>query len=737
MPSPSRCLVAILLATTATVGTARSQNDECSTAIPITAGSHPFDTLSATPSPEPWSCAAGGGPDLWYEFTATSTNPVRFNTCVGATFDSALEVFQGDCGSLVSIACDDAACGLGAVVTAQPAAAGDVFLVRVGGWNGSAGPGTLTVTELAPVANDECSSPTPIALGVTPFSNAGATASTAQWPCLPPMFTRPDTWYEYVATSSRTVRVDVTTTSSFTALSATGGTCASPTVLGCVISGSTPNDSQALVFQPSGPGDVITIRIGDLVFEDGTGTITVQELDPVTNDECTSPVPLVPDVPTPFQTFTATPSSGGFTCAMNVGADVWFSYVATDPNVSLLVEACGSSLDTVLEAYEGPCTALVPLACSDDQVFCGGFLQSRLRVLDPVPGRTYTFRVGGVFQTSGDGEILLREEPPAVQGCVVNPGFETGDLAGWTFSDFANPVIPPLAVPAGFNPGFGFAPSAPTEGTFSLVHGFDAIGPDSLVLSQVVTVDASMTPLTFDWRAAWDMLTVPGSTQDRTFDVVVRDEATNAELARTRLLTAGAGTQNPGTGTTRAVVDLAAFLGQTVRVELEWFVPEAFTGPAFFELDNVLCPAQGGAIGTVYCAPAATNSTGVPGRVRAFGSPVAADGVLTLSADDLPPRSFGFFLVSRTQDTVVGPGGSLGTLCLGGDVGRYVQPGQVENSGADGTLQLVLDLSSIPQSTGAVQVTSGDTWNFQAWYRDAQNGVPVSNLTDATSVDFQ
>ncbi|MEM9379189.1 MAG: hypothetical protein AAGB93_04495 [Planctomycetota bacterium] len=734
---PSRSLAALLLLGGVTLDTARSQNDECASALPISSGSHPFDTRAATPSPEPWPCAASGGPDLWFEYTAASTNPVRFNTCVDAFYDSALELFEGTCGSGTSIDCDSAACGLGAVVTAHPSAAGDVFLVRVGGYGGAAGPGTLTVTELAPVANDECATPSPIGLGVTPFSNAGSTASAAPWPCLPPTFLRPDTWYEFVAVSGRPVRVDVTTTGSFTAVSATTGPCGAQVPLGCVLSGSGPNESQALVFQPSGPGEVISIRIGDLVFEDGVGTIRVEELDPTTNDECSAPAPLVPDVPTPFATFTASPSPGTYGCAMGVGPDVWFSYVATDPNVSLLVETCGSSLNTVLEAYEGPCDALVPIACSDDQVFCGGSLQSRLRVLDPVPGTTYTFRVGGAFGEIGDGEIVLREEPPAALGCVVNPGFETGDLAGWTVSDFANPVIPALATTAGFDPGFGFAPTAPTEGVFSVVHGFDAIGPDSLVLSQVVTVDPSLTPLTFDWRAAWDMQSIPGSTLDRTFDVVVRDETTGAELSRERLLTAGAGTQNPGTGTARAIVDLAAYLGQTVRVELEWYVPEAFTGPAIFELDNVLCPAQGGDIGTAYCAPAATNSTGVPGHVRAFGSPVASDGILSLFASDLPARSFGFFLVSRTQDVVAQPGGSVGTLCLGGDVGRYVAPGQVANSGPDGTLQLSLDLSNVPQSTGGVQVSAGDTWNFQAWYRDARNGVPVSNLTGATSVDFQ
>ncbi len=32
-------------------------------------------------------------------------------------------------------------------------------------------------------------------------------------------------------------------------------------------------------------------------------------------------------------------------------------------------------------------------------------------------------------------------------------------------------------------------------------------------------------------------------------------------------------------------------------------------------------------------------------------------------------------------------------------------------------------------------MSSGDTWNFQCWYRD-NNPVPTSNFTDAVSVTF-
>ena len=93
------------------------------------------------------------------------------------------------------------------------------------------------------------------------------------------------------------------------------------------------------------------------------------------------------------------------------------------------------------------------------------------------------------------------------------------------------------------------------------------------------------------------------ATIDRTFDVVVRDPSTGAQLQSFNLLTATANTTLLDTGPMTGSVDLAAFLGQTVTVSFEWTIPEAFTGPAHFQLDNITCPA-GGSFGLNFCGPA-------------------------------------------------------------------------------------------------------------------------------------
>jgi hypothetical protein len=83
------------------------------------------------------------------------------------------------------------------------------------------------------------------------------------------------------------------------------------------------------------------------------------------------------------------------------------------------------------------------------------------------------------------------------------------------------------------------------------------------------------------------------------------------------------------------------------------------------------------------------------------------------------------------------PGGSQGNLCLGGSIGRYVGPGQIQQSGSTGTVSLAIDLAQHPTPTGLVGVLPGETWNFQCWYRDAVGGMATSNFSDGYEVTFQ
>ncbi len=131
------------------------------------------------------------------------------------------------------------------------------------------------------------------------------------------------------------------------------------------------------------------------------------------------------------------------------------------------------------------------------------------------------------------------------------------------------------------------------------------------------------------------------------------------------------------------------------------------------------------------CAVTA-NSTGAPGRLTFTGSTYLAANQLTAVAAGLPLNSFGYLNVSRSSGFVANPGGSLGNLCLGAPVGRYVD--QVRSSGATGTIETSIDLLALPRPTGPVAAQVGETWRFQLWHRDAGPQGPSSNWTAARAV---
>ncbi len=152
--------------------------------------------------------------------------------------------------------------------------------------------------------------------------------------------------------------------------------------------------------------------------------------------------------------------------------------------------------------------------------------------------------------------------------------------------------------------------------------------------------------------------------------------------------------------------------------------------------DNLTVTTAGaGPLGTIYCA-ANVNSTGAAATMSAAGSAVAADNLITLTCSSMPTNSFAFMITGQTQGFVPNPGGSSGNLCLGGSIGRYVGPGQVQNSGGLGEVSLGLDLTQHPTPTGFVAVQPGETWNFSTWFRDSSPAGPTSNFSDGYSILF-
>jgi len=158
------------------------------------------------------------------------------------------------------------------------------------------------------------------------------------------------------------------------------------------------------------------------------------------------------------------------------------------------------------------------------------------------------------------------------------------------------------------------------------------------------------------------------------------------------------------------------------KAELALFVP----GTPSELAGDVIAP---GALFVDYCV-ANPNSTGAPAVISAVGSPAIEQAELSFAVDDLPLSSFGYMLMSQTQDFVANFGGSQGNLCLGSPLHRFSM--NVLDSGTTGSVSFTLDFQHLPNG---VQFQPGETWNFQYWYRDV-DPQPTSNTTGGLSVTF-
>ena len=145
--------LALLLA-----GGAFAQSDNCGNATQINGyGTFSFNNSNASDSS--YSPCAGLGRDVFWAWTAPSTENVSFNTC-GSSFDTVLAVYDGGgCPNGGAISCNDDDCSLQSSVSIS-AVAGQTYLVQVGSWNGgSGGSGTLDVSAGGSGGSGGCTNP--------------------------------------------------------------------------------------------------------------------------------------------------------------------------------------------------------------------------------------------------------------------------------------------------------------------------------------------------------------------------------------------------------------------------------------------------------------------------------------------------------------------------------------------------------------------------------------------------
>ena len=191
----------------------------------------------------------------------------------------------------------------------------------------------------------------------------------------------------------------------------------------------------------------------------------------------------------------------------------------------------------------------------------------------------------------------------------------------------------------------------------------------------------------------------------------------------------------------------AYWFGDAVSIDLSNLAASGVgpvqSGNAVFLLDAI----GGGSsiIGTPFCDPALTNSTGASTSLRAVPTAGIGSGVRLLASAG-PPTQFGYMLIGGSTSTGVQI--SQGLLCLGtaGGLGRYNLTGTVMNSlgrfDASGAFENLTGTSAsglgfdVPMTlpfAGSPTIQAGATWNFQLWHRESAG---QSNFSNGLTVVF-
>jgi len=142
------------------IASAQTYGDECSDERPAFLGATSFDTTkmsTSLPEPDDAICADSflnwaASPDCWFMFVASSTGVHSFSTCDSNSYDTSMVLYEGNCTTQVACNGDDS---VGDVICQSyfskieySLVAGQRYFVRLGGYSGAVGIGTLRIENI-------------------------------------------------------------------------------------------------------------------------------------------------------------------------------------------------------------------------------------------------------------------------------------------------------------------------------------------------------------------------------------------------------------------------------------------------------------------------------------------------------------------------------------------------------------------------------------------------------------
>lgn len=348
----------------------------------------------------------------WFSFEATNTSAtVAFCDMaqVDTGDDSIVAIYEGTCGGLVEIGCNDDACGfsglLSEVVLVDALTVGDTYYIQALSYS-DADLGTyqftLTCDTVVAAANDACDDAISLACGSSTVIDTTGALAAAESPVScgfgggQPVGTL---WYSFEATANAATVSTCNTAEGDSLFAVYEGTCAGLVEIGCAEDGCGGSGLLGETIALTNVGDTYYIQIGTFSAASAgeyTLDITCEEVVFAANDDCDGAIDVACGSTTTVDLNDAAPGYNGTPggCYFGGGAtatnSLWYSFMATE--TAAIVSTCdstdASATDSVLQVYEGTCGGLVEVACGEDGCGPNGLLSSAV-VNDLTVGDTY------------------------------------------------------------------------------------------------------------------------------------------------------------------------------------------------------------------------------------------------------------------------------------------------------------------------------------------------------------
>ncbi|MCP5021382.1 MAG: hypothetical protein GY930_06360 [bacterium] len=416
-------------------------------------------------------------------------------------------------------------------------------------------------------------------------------------------------------------------------------------------------------------------------------------------DECATATSILGAGPHSFDQISATQSIDTSNCG-TLNYDVWFSWTANQSADHIVSTCVGATHDTKLAVYDG-CGG-TELACNDDS--CG---PQSAASFSAVSGTTYLIRIGTFGSTPGStGTFDITPDPP-----TVNPAnghaykVVTGTMDWITARDTAASMM------------------------------FNGAAGHLVTFSDQAEIDWALNNLSTSrpWIGLYHNVNAPNySEPSNGWEWVTGEPFTFANWA------AGEPNNNSASG---GAEDYAEMWGSG-----EWNDAELYHAAT----NSFIVEWESGGVGVSFCDPNNANSTGAPAVLEgSMGSGVGSD--LHLEVTDGVPGQLCYILAGN--EATAGIPVSNGQFCLVGtstaqffrynvagtdmnSIGGFDATGTMINAVGTSTTGFGFDVPSTIPAAPPITIMAGETWHFQAWFRDTPAGVGTSNFTNGLSVTF-